>query len=270
MKCLEHGAMNHATGATAMNAHSSRSHAIFSLHIQQRNSKKDESIVSSKFHLVNLAGSERAKKTGATGVREDPKGGIKIVGLTEIPVTSLEETMKCLEHGAMNHATGATAMNAHSSRSHAIFSLHIQQRNSKKDESIVSSKFHLVNLAGSERAKKTGATGVREDPKGGIKIVGLTEIPVTSLEETMKCLEHGAMNHATGATAMNAHSSRSHAIFSLHIQQRNSKKDESIVSSKFHLVNLAGSERAKKTGATGVSHNQTRVGRQYNVVYAKP
>ncbi|KAK4297569.1 hypothetical protein Pmani_030022 [Petrolisthes manimaculis] len=94
-------------------------------------------------------------------IREDPKGGIKIVGLTEIPVTSLEETMKCLEHGAMNRATGATAMNAHSSRSHAIFSLHIQQSNSKKDESIVCSKFHLVDLAGSERAKKTGATGVR-------------------------------------------------------------------------------------------------------------
>ncbi|KAK3892234.1 hypothetical protein Pcinc_003855 [Petrolisthes cinctipes] len=63
--------------------------------------------------------------------------------------------------GAMNRATGATAMNAHSSRSHEIFSLHIQQRNSKKEESIVCSKFHLVDLAGSERAKKTGATGVR-------------------------------------------------------------------------------------------------------------
>ncbi|XP_042221301.1 chromosome-associated kinesin KIF4A-like [Homarus americanus] len=94
-------------------------------------------------------------------IREDPRGGIKIVGLSEIPVATLDETMKCLEQGALNRATGATAMNAHSSRSHAIFSLHIQQRNKKEGESITCSKFHMVDLAGSERAKKTGATGER-------------------------------------------------------------------------------------------------------------
>ncbi|XP_063877388.1 chromosome-associated kinesin KIF4-like isoform X2 [Scylla paramamosain] len=52
-----------------MNAHSSRSHAIFSMHVEQRNKKKGESVVSAKFHMVDLAGSERAKKTGATGER---------------------------------------------------------------------------------------------------------------------------------------------------------------------------------------------------------
>ncbi|KAK3859333.1 hypothetical protein Pcinc_034550 [Petrolisthes cinctipes] len=109
------------------------------------------------FDLLN----NKSRDECSVDIREDPKCGIKIVGLTEIPVTSLEETMRCLEHGAMNRATGATAMNAHSSRSHAIFSLHIQQRNSKKEENIVCSKFHMVDLAGSERAKKTGATGVR-------------------------------------------------------------------------------------------------------------
>ncbi|XP_027230346.2 chromosome-associated kinesin KIF4-like isoform X2 [Penaeus vannamei] len=94
-------------------------------------------------------------------IREDPRGGIKIVGLTEIPVTTLEETMKCLERGAQNRATGATAMNARSSRSHAIFSLHIEQKNKNESASIMCAKFHLVDLAGSERAKKTGATGER-------------------------------------------------------------------------------------------------------------
>ncbi|XP_042881308.1 chromosome-associated kinesin KIF4-like isoform X2 [Penaeus japonicus] len=97
----------------------------------------------------------------AVDIREDPRGGIKIVGLTEIPVTTLEETMRCLERGAQNRATGATAMNARSSRSHAIFSLHIEQKNKNESESIMCAKFHLVDLAGSERAKKTGATGER-------------------------------------------------------------------------------------------------------------
>lgn len=38
-------------------------------------------------------------------IREDPRGGIKIVGLTEIPVTTLEETMKCLERVRRNAST---------------------------------------------------------------------------------------------------------------------------------------------------------------------
>lgn len=64
-----------ATGAMAMNTHSSQSHAISS-HVQQKKKKKGESIVSSKLHTVDLAGSKRAKKTGATG--EWVKEGVNI------------------------------------------------------------------------------------------------------------------------------------------------------------------------------------------------
>lgn len=94
-------------------------------------------------------------------IHEDPSGGIKIANLSEIPVTSLKETMMCLEKGAQNRATGATAMNATSSRSHAIFSLHIEMKNKEEGENVICAKFHMVDLAGSERAKKTGATGER-------------------------------------------------------------------------------------------------------------
>ena len=94
-------------------------------------------------------------------IREDAKGGIKFSGLTEISVNSLKETMNCLEQGSLNRATGATAMNARSSRSHAIFSLHIEKASKHDKNNLISAKFHLVDLAGSERAKKTGATGER-------------------------------------------------------------------------------------------------------------
>ena len=40
--------------------------------------------------------------------------------------------MKCLEKGSQGRTTGATAMNNQSSRSHAIFTLHIE-RTSKTD-----------------------------------------------------------------------------------------------------------------------------------------
>jgi kinesin family protein 4/21/27 len=66
-----------------MNAVSSRSHAIFSVIIEQKIVKDVEEAegqkkegdeqaqvteeISSKFHFVDLAGSERIKKTGASG-----------------------------------------------------------------------------------------------------------------------------------------------------------------------------------------------------------
>lgn len=51
-----------------MNSHSSRSHAIYTIHIESRSRvESQERINYSKLHLVDLAGSERTKKTGTAG-----------------------------------------------------------------------------------------------------------------------------------------------------------------------------------------------------------
>lgn len=51
-----------------MNSNSSRSHAIFTIHIESRsNVDLQEKVIYSKLHLVDLAGNERVKKTGAAG-----------------------------------------------------------------------------------------------------------------------------------------------------------------------------------------------------------
>lgn len=101
-------------------------------------------------------------------------------------VTSVEEALQCLRLGALSRTTASTQMNAQSSRSHAIFTLHIKQQRlvsidndmaDSKDESTIdaanefetlTAKFHFVDLAGSERLKRTGATGERA--KEGISI----------------------------------------------------------------------------------------------------
>lgn len=102
----------------------------------------------------------KSREQNIIDIREDTKG-IKMPGLTEKLVTSVSETTQCLIDGSAGRATGATAMNAQSSRSHAIFTITVYMTNKNDEDSATTSKFHLVDLAGSERSKKTKATGER-------------------------------------------------------------------------------------------------------------
>ena len=63
-----------------------------------------------------------------------------------------------MEAGAANRATASTAMNADSSRSHAVFVIRAEQRDARNGVKKAGRLF-LVDLAGSERVSKTGATG---------------------------------------------------------------------------------------------------------------
>ncbi|XP_041500938.1 chromosome-associated kinesin KIF4-like [Microtus oregoni] len=101
-------------------------------------------------------------------IREDPKEGIKIVGLTEKTVLVASDTVDCLEQGNNSRTVASTAMNSQSSRSHAIFTISVEQRKKNDKNSNFRSKLHLVDLAGSERQKKTKAEGDRL--KEGINI----------------------------------------------------------------------------------------------------
>ncbi|XP_014206954.1 chromosome-associated kinesin KIF4 [Copidosoma floridanum] len=104
--------------------------------------------------------SKKPRNQCVLDIREDLRG-IKIVGLSEIPVTNTQETLQCLADGSSNRATGATAMNVQSSRSHAIFTISVHQQKKNEPNSAKFAKFHLVDLAGSERSKKTQAIGER-------------------------------------------------------------------------------------------------------------
>lgn len=85
--------------------------------------------------------SDKQRSQSIVDIREDGKN-IKIVGVTEREVVNGEETLECLKQGSIGRVTGATAMNAHSSRSHAIFTICIHQQ--KKNDPSVTSHFLLL------------------------------------------------------------------------------------------------------------------------------
>ncbi|NXA51581.1 KIF27 protein, partial [Nothocercus julius] len=98
-----------------------------------------------------------------------------IVGAKEYQVECADEVISLLEGGNAARHTGTTQMNGHSSRSHAIFTISICQKQSAESQKntdaaqdsswksvqMIASKFHFVDLAGSERVTKTGNTGER-------------------------------------------------------------------------------------------------------------
>ncbi|KAL6864628.1 kinesin-like protein [Trichoderma novae-zelandiae] len=122
----------------------------------------------------------------SVAIREDVKGNIILTGLHQVDITCVDDLLNALEFGSSIRQTDATAINAKSSRSHAVFSLHLIQRKNKfsnsdkrhsmpleamggQDVSVTTdSKLHFVDLAGSERLKNTGAQGERA--KEGISI----------------------------------------------------------------------------------------------------
>ncbi|CAL5230078.1 g13535 [Coccomyxa viridis] len=91
-------------------------------------------------------------------IMEDEDGRLHMRNLSLHAVASEEEALNLLFLGETNRTISETPMNMASSRSHCIFTLHIESRQVGQ-EVIKRSKMHLVDLAGSERVSKTRILG---------------------------------------------------------------------------------------------------------------
>ena len=96
---------------------------------------------------------------------------------------SVEEMFSLLDYGNKNRSTAETKMNATSSRSHALFTVHIESL--EGEDKVKKSKLNFVDLAGSERQGKTGATG--DTLKEGAKI----NLSLTALGNVINALVDG-------------------------------------------------------------------------------
>mmetsp|Transcript_22914 Transcript_22914/g.33487 ORF Transcript_22914/g.33487 Transcript_22914/m.33487 type:complete len:1633 (+) Transcript_22914:1-4899(+) len=122
--------------------------------------------------VYDLLGDSRSTERQSLPVRENDSGLVFVQGLQDVKVLSSEEALSVLTAGTKNRITASTAMNAGSSRSHAVFTIILDQTfrsaESEDDTTRISSKLTFVDLAGSERIKRTGAEGQRM--KEGIQI----------------------------------------------------------------------------------------------------
>ncbi|KAH9517746.1 Kinesin-like protein kif21b, variant 2 [Dermatophagoides farinae] len=120
--------------------------------------------------IIDLLAENRNKRNR---IRIMDDEGIVLLGVESKSVSTSDDTMHCLKSGSLFRTTGATLMNAESSRSHAIFTLFIKQTRidliKKEDDNetpeqeviTLTAKFNFVDLAGSERLSRTGAVGER-------------------------------------------------------------------------------------------------------------
>ncbi|XP_060697501.1 uncharacterized protein LOC132825898 [Hemiscyllium ocellatum] len=108
-------------------------------------------------------------------IRKDRKGFVYIQGAEIKKVTSAEMLYALFEQGCTTRHTAATKMNNENSQSHLIVGVTIK-RTSLSDGAVTYGKLSMIDLAGSERAFKTGATD--DQPKIFAKLK-----PGESLEE---------------------------------------------------------------------------------------
>lgn len=98
-------------------------------------------------------------KSGPLKLRED-SNGVVVGGLVLKQIHNAEELIELLHFGNRNRTQHPTDANSESSRSHAIFQVHIRMVE-KKTNTKRTVKLSMIDLAGSERAQSTKCKGIR-------------------------------------------------------------------------------------------------------------
>jgi len=95
-------------------------------------------------------------------IKQDAKGKtyVENVQITPCDPGNRAELEAILDFAWKHRAVGGTDMNAQSSRSHSVFTLHLTAKNSRNGAKLAG-ELHLCDLAGSERVDRSGAQGAR-------------------------------------------------------------------------------------------------------------
>jgi kinesin family protein 6/9 len=131
-----------------------------------------------------------ADQSGDLTIVEDSRGNIQVRGLSTPVAGTEEEALHTFFQGDTNRHVAEHALNKGSTRSHCIFTIHVESRSRvESSEKVIFSKLHLVDLAGSERVKKTGSDGVV------LKEATFINKSLTFLEQVVVALGNRARDH---------------------------------------------------------------------------
>ncbi|KAJ8360924.1 hypothetical protein SKAU_G00174490 [Synaphobranchus kaupii] len=124
-------------------------------------------------------------------LRERPDTGVYVKDLSSFVTKSVAEIEHVMNVGNQNRSVGATNMNEHSSRSHAIFVITVEcsELGPDKQNHIRVGKLNLVDLAGSERQSKTGVQGER------LKEATKINLSLSALGNVISALVDGRSSH---------------------------------------------------------------------------
>ncbi|XP_040921093.1 kinesin-like protein KIF3C isoform X2 [Toxotes jaculatrix] len=127
----------------------------------------------------------------ALELRESPETGVYVQDLTSCVCKSIKEIEEVMNVGNQARAVGATDMNEHSSRSHALFLITVECSQPGPDgrKHIRVGRLNLVDLAGSERQAKTGVQGQR------LKEAAKINLSLSALGNVISALADGRSGH---------------------------------------------------------------------------
>jgi hypothetical protein len=216
-------------------------HAIFERAEEIRQSSGPGATWECKISFLELYNEEIIDILSGSGVqvaiREEKDGRIIWSGVREVKVKTLADVMALLQDGSAQRRTGATGMNATSSRSHAIFSLTMVQKHrvgivangipSSASTPLIEngSRMKRPNSMMAFNSRSTTPSGTRSTTPSG------SRGPPTAY----------STQHKTSLPRPN----------SMQIAPLTKDDEMIVVTSKFNMVDLAGSERLKRTAAQG-------------------
>ena len=159
-------------------------------------------------------GTAEARSAPELRIRTSAQLGVFVSGLTEHAVRSPQDVIELISRGNGQRATAATKMNAASSRSHAVFTLVLEQQVPVDEDE--------------------GGEALAADADADVDTAA-TDEGVVPGEESEAGDMAGAALSSGGSSATASH--------------RRARRSMRTLRSKLNLVDLAGSERAKLSGA---------------------
>ena len=125
---------------------------VFRLMQTPENKAKNLVVSVSFFEIYGVKVLDLLNRGEKLRILEDGNGVVQVVGLSEVPVTTVDEVSRLIQQGSAMRAQGTTSANENSSRSHAVFQIILRTNTRQKK---LHGKFSLIDLAGNERGADT-------------------------------------------------------------------------------------------------------------------